>query len=290
MAVTGDGQLEFNGYILGDNETTFMEELTGWDDLPPIDSTNTARVMYHGSNFGKKYARERIVTWTGVFNPANKDDWADKISALRAAFSVNLGESDQLITIRMHDETFIAYGSVINRAIPGSRSYGAAYKADVSIQFSCSDPRRYTVDENTSSIAFPESLADGLDYPLVYPLDYGTASVSGYGDISNTGDAPNPVKFTITGPLSNPVIYNDTTSKFIEFAITLAGGETLAVDTSDSSVILNGTADRLYTKTAASSPIFLMELAPGVNSIRISAASWSLGAGVSVTARSGAFF
>jgi len=283
-----NGQLSFNGYVLGDDIRTFMLELTGWDDLPPVTSGNTQRSMYHGSYAGSKYARERIITWTGVLNLPDTYSWAEEIAALRKA--TGLTDTEYPITVRTIDEELVCYGSVTARAIPNNRLFGAAGIASVSIQFTASDPRKYSTTSTMLSIGMPEVSSSGLVYPLEYPLDYGTASSTGAGSFNNVGDAPLPCIWTITGPLDNPVVYNDTTGRFIELAITLAAGESVTIDTSDGSVILNGTTDRLYTKTVASSPISLMELVPGNNALRASAASWSSGAGASVTAKDGAYF
>lgn len=287
MSLT-NGQLSFNGYILGDDVRTFMTEVTGWDDLPPVTSGNTQRSMYHGSYAGSKYARERVITWTGVMNLPDTMTWNEEIAALRKATTIS--DTELPITFRTIDEELVCYGSVTARAIPNNRLFGAAQIANIAIQFTASDPRKYEVSSTTVSVGLPAVASSGLVYPLEYPLDYGVASVTGSGSFNNVGDAPLPCRWVITGPVDNPVIFNDTTGKFIELAITLAAGETVAIDTSDSSIILNGTTDRLYTKTVLSSPISSMELAPGINSLRASAASWSSGAGATITAHNGAYF
>lgn len=284
------GQLKFNGLTLGDNVDTFMEEVNGWDDLPPIQSTNAPMAMGHGSRFGKKYARERVITWSGVFQPEDVATWDAKLKAIRAALSVNLTEDDSEIRIRTHGEELVCYGSVSARAIPGNRSYGSVMLANLSVQFICADPRRYSPTMVNFDIGLPDGLSGGLTYPLTYPLEYGVAASGGYGTFLNEGDAPLPGVFTVTGPIESPSIHNDTTSRFVSFNIDLADGETLVIDVKNGTVILNGTTDRLYTKTITSSPLGLMELQPGNNLLRASAASWSAGANISLSAPAGAYF
>lgn len=282
-----DGQLVYRGFTLGTDDT-FMYELTGWDDLPPVDSGNSPKSMQHGSYNGRKFARERTVTWVGKFNPADPGTWNEKLSQLRSAFTIT--DDEYPITVTTLNETLVAYGSVTARAIPNDRSFGAAKLANVSIQFTCSDPRRYSDGTQTITMQFPGTSSTGLVYPLVYPLDYGVTSIAGAGSFNNGGDAALPAVYRITGPVSNPSVYNDTTGMFMSFNITLIADEYIDVTTSDGTVVLNGSTDRLYTRSTLSSPIMAMELTPGMNEFRVSAASYSAGAQVSVTAASAAYF
>lgn len=285
-----DGEVFFNSYTLGDNQRTFLDEITGWDDLPPISSGNTPRPMYHGSSSGYKFAQERTITWTGYFNPPDLSLWSDELKDLRSATTLPTGTSEMEIVVRTLGEELRCYGVVTARSIPGNRRYGAARLANVSVQFTCSDPRRYEVSDTILTVPFPTTSVAGLVYPLTYPLDYGATPTGSTGLFDNVGDAPSPAVFRITGPVVNPIIQNDTTGYFIKLNITLVAGEYVDIRTSDSSVILNGTTDRLYTRDVGSSPIVLMEIASGVNQIRALATTWSAGAGITVTAPSGAYF
>ncbi|HSN23129.1 MAG TPA: hypothetical protein VLS45_03025 [Methylomicrobium sp.] len=280
-----DGQLTINGFVFGDNINTFLEELTGWDDLPPVDSGNTPRPMYTGSFAGSKFARERIITWSGRANPPVASDFADLIMRIRAATAI----SDEVeIVIRTIDEELKCRGSVIARSIPNNRLFGASRLANVSFQISCSDPRRYSISSVLLSIGFPEAGGSGLIYPLDYPLDYGTPAATGSGQFNNEGDAALPVIITFNGPCENPQIYNDTTGMFLKFTIILSSSDQLVINTLNGTVELNGT-DRLYTRSISSSPIASMELAPGVNDIRTGAESWSETASATIYGPSGAF-
>jgi hypothetical protein len=290
MTITFDGQLEFNGIVLGDNVNTFMEELTGWDDLPPIDSGNTPIPMYHGSYAGSKFARERIVTWVGTLNPEDLDSWSTVLKQIRKATTIS--SEEKLLTIRTIDETLTSYASVTARSLPGNRRYGAARIGNLAIQFTCSDPRKYSESDYICSISFPDLGSSGLVYPLTYPLDYGTASSGGTGSYSNDGDAPLPVIYVVHGPTENPRITNNTTGMHMSFSITLTAGETLSINTANSTVLLNDSVDRLYTRTLTSSPIMKMEIIPGVNLFSVTASSWdtSLGSLVTISGKSSAFF
>ena len=280
-SITADGQLEFNGYLLGDDVTTFLDEITGWDDIPGVDSGNTPRSNSHGAWAGRKLSNQRVITWSGRFSPALPETWADEIKALRRAFTLPKDSSELPIVIRSHGETLLAYGAVTARAIPMDRRYGY-YGAGMTIQFECSDPRRYSLDEHSRTLTMPPNINVGLQYPLVYPLDYGEEVNSSTGVLINDGDILTPVTLEFVGPIIRPALVSNTTNVRLEFDITLAGGETLQVDTRTGTVLLNGVADRLYTRTAASAPILSFGLESGENSMTLAAAEWVDGAHVNI--------
>jgi tail protein len=285
--ITGDGQLEYNEYVLGDDNITFLEEINGWEDLPPIDSSNTLRPSTHGAWVGKKLVGQRVITWKGRF-AAPRDEWEAEMKRLRSAFSVPNGTEELTIVVRTRNETKMVFGTVSARAIPMNYQYGY-YGAQLTIQFECSDPRRYSLGENTAFISMPTQLADGLSYPLDYPLDYGAEATPSQLIILNDGDAPSPLTLNFVGPATNPTLINQTTGERLGFDIVLAAEDTLTVNTRLGTVLLNGTADRLYTRSLTSSPILGFDLMPGENDMQAIADEWEEGSGIEVIYRDATF-
>lgn len=285
--ITGDGQLEYNSYVLGDDVNTFMESITGWDDLPPVDSANTLRPASHGAWVGRKLMGQRVITWTGRFAPM-REFWIDEIKRLKEAFTPPQGTEELTIVVRTRSDTLMAFGTVSGRQIPGDYSYGF-YGARLSLQFECSDPRLYSLGESIEFITLPPEVTDGLEYPLEYPLEYGVEVEPNSRIVNNQGSAPTPVILNFIGPVTNPVLINQTTNERLGFEIILAADDTLTIDTRKGTVLLNGTADRLYTRTLLSSPILGFDLIPGVNDLQIIADDWEDGSGVEVIYRDATF-
>jgi len=281
--ITSDGQLEYNGYVLGDDVTTFMTSLTGWEDLPPIDSSNTLRPASYGAWAGQKLPGQRILTWTGRFAPEENSNWLSQLDALKNAFTIPQGTEELTIAVRTRDDTKVVFGACVQRAIPMDYTY-SYYGANVTIQFECSDPRKYSLTEKSFFISTPIDTADGLDYPLVYPLDYGVADLASDAIVNNEGSTQTPVILEFQGPMANPVLLNQTTGQQLGFNISLVTDDILTVNTRNGTVLL-GTADRLYTRTLTSSPILSFTLAPGDNDMHLTAGSWSAGSGVTITYR-----
>lgn len=278
--ISADGQLQFKNYLLGDNEVTFLDAINGWDDLPGVDSGNTNKPSSHGAWVGRKIAGQRIITWEGRFAPT-PETWSDNLKALVSAFSLPLDTEEEEIVIRLHNDMHLAFGSISGRVLPGDRQYGY-YGATLSLQFECSDPRRYSLGENSWRLTMPVPTASGLVYPLAYPLDYGTEQSPSTGFLVNDGNVITPVRLVFDGPIENPGIINNTLGVKLQFNISLDTGETLTVDTRTGTVLLNNEADRLYTRTVTSSPIFSFGLAPGVNNMQMLASSWDVPSGLSV--------
>lgn len=282
--ITGNGQLEFRGYVLGDNETTFLGSITGWDDLPGIESGNTSRANSHGSWVGRKLANQRVITWNGRFSPPDPEGWDKALRELRNAFSLPLGTEEDAIVIQSIGEKKLCFGAVVARSIPMDESYGY-YGANVAIQFECSDPRRYSLNENLWTLELPPVIEVGLNYPLTYPLDYGIEITSSTGTLVNDGDVISPVTLVFSGPATRPALVNKTANTKLEFDITLGESEFLEINTRTGTVMLNGIADRLYTRTARSAPILSFGLMPGENEMQITAEDWDEPASVSISWR-----
>lgn len=282
--ITADGQLEYNGYVLGDDATTFMVNLTGWEDLPPIDSSNTLKPASYGAWAGKKLPGQRILTWSGRFAPEDYSNWATLLDVLKRAFTIPVADEELTIAVRTRNDIKVVFGAVTQRAIPMDYTY-SYFGANITIQFECSDPRKYSLGEITKFISMPADTTDGLDYPLVYPLDYGVAALISDLNITNEGDAPSPVLLNFQGPAKNPVLVNSTTGAQLGFNLTIADGEYLQVNTRTGTVLLNGTADRLYTRQLTSSPILSFALNPGVNEMHVYAEEWDSGSGVEIIYR-----
>jgi hypothetical protein len=282
--ITGDGQLEFNGYLLGDDETTFTVSITGWEDLPSIDSSNTLKPSSHGAWVGKKLAGERIITWTGRFAPEDSSNWTTLLEALKTAFTVPMGTEEYELVIQTRSDQKSVFGAVTARAIPMDYAY-SYYGANVTIQFECSDPRKYNLGEHTVFIPMPSDTDDGLDYPLVYPLDYGVATLKSDLIVNNAGDSPTPMILNFSGPATNPTLVNTTTGQQLGFNIVLTMSDVLTVNTRTGTVLLNGSADRLYTRDITSSPILSFYLQPGPNEMHVFADDWDSGSGVEIVYR-----
>lgn len=271
-----DWQIEWRGLLLGDEVTTTWGELTGWDDLPGIDSGNTSRPSSAGAFAGRKLPQQRVVTFECSFVPG-LDSWSDRLRALRQVTTPDNSSDEWPLVVRTRGETLACWGAVTGRVMPVNDLYVGG-GASLTLQWECSDPLRYATAQRQLGLSIPPRSVTGLGYPLGYPLDYGAEqTVQSAGTALNAMDAASPPTVVFSGPVTNPGLVNLTTGMRIEFAITLSETDSLVIDCADGTATLNGSADRLTTRTARSVPLTLFRLAAEDNDVIFVAQSASPG-------------
>lgn len=110
------------------------------------------------------------------------------------------------------------------------------------------DPRIYDATLQTVTMGVGATVFTGFGFPLGFSFGFGGSSSTTDGQfVANGGNRSSPLLMTMTGPLTNPYIYNDTTSNVMQFNITLQSGETLVIDTQYRTVRFGGTTNRRST-------------------------------------------
>lgn len=109
------------------------------------------------------------------------------------------------------------------------------------------DPRLYASTLTTANIPFAVGSSLGFGFNLGFNFGFGGSSGTDGAIVNNLGNRPTPVEFTINGPCDTPSIRDETYGHALTFAITLAAGESLVVNTQYKTVLLNGTTSRRST-------------------------------------------
>ncbi|WP_068922205.1 phage distal tail protein [Planobispora rosea] len=278
--IAREAQIEFNGLLLGMDTPFEGIKLQGWGDLN-VSLGNAPRNSRHGSWPGRARAPERVVTFDFQVNT----DWADfaaQIDALERATAIPTGSTEYPLVVRTPAATRMVRAKCTARVLPEDYLYMAGGPVGV-LQWVASDPRRYEVTERSATITSPTSGSGGLTYPLTYPLDYGTAGSPANATCTNFGTAETNPTLVLTGPITTPRIINSTLGRTLEFNLDLLAGQTLTIDTDAGTVMLNGTTDRLYTRTNLSVPVEMFEFGPGDNDITLLAAAFGVNAQMAIT-------
>lgn len=127
----------------------------------------------------------------------------------------------------------------------------------------------------------------GLVIPFTIPA-VASASTGGTVILTNAGtttafpmvDINGNGGIILTGSLTNPVLSNLTTGKFIELHYTLAAGDYIQIDMENQLILLNGSSSLISSKTSSSD---WWGFDPGANSISISTSSGSDGGYVTIS-------
>lgn len=261
--VTRAGQVQYGDVLLGVDTTAGWRELIGWRDTPAAQTSDAPRPQAHGSYAGDVLGDALTVTFDYLVR-GRPDDKARAVDTLEQYLP--LDGIERALVVDDGTGPWLRMARVIGRQVPQDYHYRHG-PLECSVQFLCSDPRRYALDERMGTVTLPAS-SGGLEYPLSYPLAYGTSS-SGSLTASNAGSVPTPLVATFHGPLSDPILTASTWR--LGFNITLADGERLVVDTSEGTALLNGTADRLYTIRNDSDPVERCLLPPGPTNLALTA-------------------
>lgn len=111
---------------------------------------------------------------------------------------------------------------------------------EFTIDVTAEDPRRYAAE---STVGTGLAVAGtGLSWPLVWPLDWGTAAVNGRTVVMNPGNAETLSRFVISGG-SMPdgfVIVNVTTGERLTYIGALTSGSTITLDTRTRTAVIDG--------------------------------------------------
>ena len=132
-------------------------------------------------------------------------------------------------------------GRTTKGAIPIDTNYQYNV-ATVAVEFTCPDPLIYNSLPMVASSKLPSPTA-GLTFPATPNFVFG-ASTGGSFQLTNNGNYPAPMVFTIYGPVTNPVLSLGSLS--LGFALALGASDVLVIDTHPQvrSATLNGAASR----------------------------------------------
>jgi len=264
------GMIQFGDTLLFGPHPYRWRGLEGWEELPALDDASALRSGSHGADPGALLAQARIVT-------LDINVTVDAIGAAIAGLSrgTTLRDDEQPLVVWLDDRgPLLAYGRVIRRRIPVAPAYRVGVALGCTIQWSCSDPRRYEVTEQTATTGLPVaedgiewgSGPEGLDWSTgPEELDWGSAGSTGGVIVTNSGDADTHPIIEFAGPVDRPsVTLNGGT--VLEYDIALGSGDVLVVNTAAGTVQLGG-QDRLHTITARSVPEQTFTLPPGTSDL-----------------------
>jgi Siphovirus-type tail component, C-terminal domain len=138
------------------------------------------------------------------------------------------------------------------------------------------DPRWYSDTLSQGSYDPTDSGTGGLTFDLDFELTFNVSSGATL-TTDNQGTISTPPYFTVTGPVVNPKITNETTGESIyTTGLALSTGATVEIDVANRRCLLGGTTSRPDLIDSSLTEWF--ELQPGINQLRMTGSGMSASA------------
>lgn len=236
---------------------------------PAIRSGDTPRAGSHGIQAGPDLLGGANIVFDLWVLAVTRVAAETAAAELLAAFAPSSVDLPLTVTMSGAPDTYLLYGRPRGAECrPDAKFNGGVLR--VRAEFAATDPRRYSSTEQTASTGLPTA-AGGLEFGAVAPFVFGTGGSGGAMSCPNEGTFPTPWVATFTGPLVGPVLRLEATGEQVSFSgATVASGQTLVVDSTERTVLLDGTTSR-YSWLAPTSRWF--ELAAGANTVTLLGAS-----------------
>lgn len=283
--ITADYQAQLGTLLLGAGtayEINAEDGLSGWDDLPGMDTADVQRPSAAGSWPGSLYPQSRIIT----LQMSVHDDGpghAANLAALRAAANATLA-AETPFAVRLGGQLLYCGVRQLQRSLPTGDNYAGRRTPKAMLQLEATDPRRYTA-ALSSAVTAPPAALGGITWPVTWPLTWPTGTAGGTVYVTNAGDYNTPPVITVRGPLTTPAVYRQDTGAVLELNTTLGAGDVVVIDVLADTLTLNGVAAKtLLSDRSAAVPTFLMP--SGSTALALRAAVTSPSASMTVTWRS----
>lgn len=233
-----DTEVVWRGLTLGGGGPLHVDEITGWDDTPDVDSLDVPRSRGHGDHPGERYSRSRVVTVSGsIASRKARDELAQAILGAATIESAGLDE----LVIETFGQQLRAFAWLARRSLPVGDDYPSG-KVPFSLQFRCPDPLRYG-PERTVSTGLPQS-GGGMSFPIPFPITFGAPGATGQVTVDNPGTAAAALILEVTGPLPSGFEIAAAGGGRLLYAADVPAGQTVEIDTAEGTVLVEGTADR----------------------------------------------
>ena len=253
--VVADYGFEYNGLLIGAGTDYDLQSISNFLGFSMHTTTTVAKFGRHGDSPGRHFANSKKPTFIGNIKADNATDFAAKRTAFINAFAPIVDPNSQNdLVVRLPDAAGSKYkvsARPIDLEIPLERAFTRMY-APYTLRFEQPDPRIYSLTATTRT----------------FNISTGAATET----IPNAGNADAKWIAELIGPCDSPVLTHEGTGQSLGFAgLSLASGEALVYDSSNSTVKVNGVS----VGNAYTSGFSWFNLGPGNNDITITASNSS---------------
>lgn len=240
--LTTDGQIEWRGNLLGAGTNYRYVDLQGWLDLPDFRGDDQPRPSRHGMFPSASLMGKRVVTYDYLLGKGvTLANFPAAVAALQAMTAPTEDPQEEPLVVQLAGAKWLSNVRCKKRSIPTDKQFALGYTQGA-IQWEATDPRLYSPALHTIATGLVQAATTGLPFPLVSPLDFGAGGSGGFLTATNIGNLATWPTYTLTGPVTGPIITNHSTGQQLVFKPTfvVAAGQTLTIDSDLRQVTLQG--------------------------------------------------
>ena len=242
ITLTQPYSFSFNGLTFGGAGSPYqILSVDGLEALPQLRSQDDNRGYADGMFSGRDFLAGRTVTI--MFNTFGADGVSAQTNynTIQSYLLPQTAGTTPLYFLMPPSDTQFLNARVrgLKTVVDPDYTYG---KITSMVEFFCPNPAYFSNNEQTATLAYTPPT--GRTYNRVYNLTYGGGSVEITTTISNNGWANAYPTITLTGPITNPVLGNETQGFALDFVGTFSSSDSLVVDLYNKLITLNGAPAR----------------------------------------------
>lgn len=260
--------IKLNDFELLD-EDVIVTEIRGLGSPSPR-ADRIERPRAHGSIDRTQFYGDRVLELLGVVGSDDSPATWQTFDELKGVLAALADDEDVILRVGRQgigiDRALVRVDGAIDcNVMPNGIVWG--------VQLIAADPRFYSDTLKQGDYDPTVVGAGGVVFPMEFPFVFGQVA-SGTVTVENQGNFPTPPTITIEGPVTDPIIDNETTGESITFDATVNLGSSLIVDVGSRRVTLDGA---LRPDLVVPGETTWWELVPGGNQVRLRGSSMTGG-------------
>jgi hypothetical protein len=238
ITLTQPYSFSFNGLTFGGAGSPYqILAVDGLEALPELRSQDDNRGYADGMFSGRDFLAGRTVTV--IFNTFGADGVSAQTNynTIQSYLLPQTAGTTPLYFLMPPSDTQFLNARVrgLKTVVDPDYTYG---KITSMVEFFCPNPAYFSNNDQTATLAYTPPT--GRTYNRVYNLTYGGGSVEITTTISNNGWANAYPTITLNGPITNPILGNETQGFALNFTGTYAEADSLVIDLYNKLITLNG--------------------------------------------------
>jgi len=210
--------------------------------LPELRVQDDNRGYNDGMFSGRDFLSGRTLTFTlNIFGDAVRNAQQNLALFNQAMIPQTSGTTALYFQLAPTDTTKVLYARVRSRRVLVDPDYTYGF-IRVQVTMFAPNPKYYDQTSTTGSIS-PVAPA-GRSYNRTYNMTFGGGTNASALTIVNSGTWTTYPTVTITGPITNPILTNQTTNQSLAVTVILQATDSLVLDLENKNVLLNGSPVR----------------------------------------------